>query len=147
MPEEQVVRQRSLGKDRQLVTPLDTVRAAEFFVGSLASGAHLSAGGLTLKAVSSPVRIRPLNVEVYNTESVWYELEFRDGGFLGGRVLGPYRVNAYSEKFLDTPQLAGHYFTSSVYVMALSGGAATMTSGAGIRVNMGVLQDPQDFYE
>ena len=147
MVEEIIMRPRVLGQDRQLVTPIDQLRASDFAVGSLASGAHLSGGGVTLRAVSGPVIIRPMNVELYNLESVFYEVEYRDGGFLGGRVLGPYRILPYGEKRLAQEELMGHRFTSSVYLMVISGAAATMTSGAGIRAGMGFIQEPRDFYE
>ena len=145
--EEHITRPRLLGQDRQLVTPMDELRASDFAVGSLASGAHLSGGGVTLRAVSGPVIIRPMNAAFYNLENAFYEIEFRDGGFLGARVLGPYRVLAYGEKRLAQEELLGHRFTSSVYLMVISGSVATMTSGAGIRADMGFIQEPRDFYE
>lgn len=88
-----------------------------------------------------------MNVAFYNLESVFYEVQFLDGGFLGGRVLGPYRILPYGEKRLGEEELKGHRFTSSVYLMVLSGASATMTSGAGIRADMGFIQEPRDWYE
>lgn len=137
-----------------MVSPLDELRGGDFHVGTIISGAVLSnglnilsGGGQLYNVVtSSVIRIRPTNIELYNGENGWIEVEFRDGLWIGGRVAGPYRLLPLSERVIPESQLRGRYFTSGIFVAVLSGYAAQPLSN-GIKVNVGVLHDPQDWYE
>ena len=100
MPEEIQFREKRL-VGRDLLTPIDVFRGADFSAGVLISGAVQSgvgvlSGGGIIYQVSSPVNVRVLNLEMANQEPGWLEVEFRDGHFGGGRVLGPYRLNPLS---------------------------------------------------
>lgn len=145
MTEEFITRPRVLGKDRALVTPIDELRAGDFGVGTINSGGVVSGGGLTLRAVSSPSRLRVLNADVYNNDGGWLEVEFRDGGFAGGRVLGPFKVLSRDQFSVPQDQLKGRYFTSSIYAMILSGWVAQPLSN-GVKVNVSFIAEPLDFY-
>jgi len=145
-PERVAYEPKYLHPDRKLVTPMDIFRAAEFFAGSIVSGGSVSGGGLTLKVVSSPVNIRPLNLHMMNNEGGWLEVQFRDGNAVGGLVLGPYRIDSYSERKIPYEELVGHKFTSAIYGEVRSGWTAQPLSN-GVSVNMGVAQEPTDFYE
>lgn len=134
-----------LHPDRKLVTPLDVFQGAEYFDGNIISGGTVSGGGLSLKVVSSPVRIRLLNLSIFNNEGGWLEVQFRDGGAAGGRVLGPYRVNAYTGVPIPGDQLVGRYFTSSIYAEVRSGWTAQPLSN-GVNINAGAIQEPRDYF-
>lgn len=143
------VAQKFLGPDRNLRYAMDTFRGARFaaHASGILSGGTVSGGGLTLYQVSSQVTVRLLNVEVWNREAGWIEVEFRDGGFAGGRVLGPMKVNPRDRLELSTEQVLGRTFTSSIYVMVLSGYAAQPLSN-GVLVNAGFVLEPSgDFFE
>jgi hypothetical protein len=104
----------------------------------------VSGGGLTLKAVSSEVALRPVNLHMHNDEGGWLEVQFRDGGAHGGLVLGPYRLQSYSARTIPTEELMGHYFTSSVYAEVRSGWTGQPLSN-GVVINMGLVQEPLDW--
>lgn len=147
MSQEEVIL-KQLGPNRELLTPMEVFRASDFRVGTIESGAHLSGRGLTLYQVSSPVKVKLLNVELFNAEAGWIEVEFRDGGFQGGRVLGPYRLNLYSNLRLPYEDVLGRTFTSSIYAMIRSGYTANpINSGFGVLVNASICLEPRDYYE
>lgn len=143
-----------LHPDRKLVSPLDDLRGGDFHVGTIISGAVLSnnldilSGGGDLYSVvaSSVIRVRLLNIEMFNNEPGWIEVEFRDGMWTGGRVAGPYHLLPLSRQAVPENELKGRYVTSGIFVAVLSGYAAQPLSN-GIKVNVGVVHDPQDFYE
>ena len=145
MSPEKVEYQPRLLVGRDLLTPIDVFRAAEFFDGNIVSGGIVSGGGLTLKAVSSPVNIRLLNGSIFNNEAGWLEVVFRDGGAAGSRVLGPFRVEAYSQRKLPFDEIQGRVFTSGIYVEVRSGWTAQPLSN-GVNVNVGVVQEPTDLF-
>ena len=154
MPERVGYQPQLLSPDRELVTPLDTFRGAEFVAASIISGAVLSnersvlsGGGRALAITTSNVaRIRMLNLELHNDEPGWIQVEFRDGGTAGGRVLGPYDLNPLTGLSKKAEELQGRYFTSSVHLQVLSGYAAQPLSN-GIKVNVGYILEPRDFFE
>ena len=141
-----------LHPDRNLVTPMDVFRGSRFVAASLISGAAVSnnldvlSGGGRMFQVSSPVRARVLNLEVSNREPGWLEVEFRDGGAAGGRVLGPYRIDALADRRLGVDDLIGRYFTSSIHGLVRSGYTAQPLSN-GVLVNLSFILEPTDFYE
>jgi len=146
MTERMDITQKNLGPNRNLLTPLEIFRGSEYFDGTIISGGNVSGGGLSLKVVSSDVKIRLLNLHLMNNEGGWLEVQFRDGGGGGGRVLGPYRLGAYSEVDIPEKKLTGRYFTSAVYCEVRSGWTSQPLS-TGVNVNAGVIQEPGDFYE
>lgn len=149
------VTEKRIGFQRELVTPLDKERNADFRVGTLISGAIvsnnldiLSGGGrLYDVAQSNVVRLRVLNAEIYNNEAGWLELEFRDGNWLGGRVMGPYKLDGRQGKYLEEQSVAGRYFTSSIFVAILSGWTGQPLSNDGVKVNISFLEEPRDLLE
>ena len=153
MGERLEITEKKLGLNRDLVTPIDELRAAEFAVGTVISGGIVSnaldilSGGGRLRdvATSNQVRIRPLNLEVFNQEGGWLELEFRDGFTTGSRVLGPYYIQARSGIKRNRDELIGRYFTSGIFVQVLSGWAAQPLS-TGVKVNISFVEEPLDRY-
>ena len=135
MTQEIELKQKS---ERSLVTPIDIFQAAKFSTGIFTSG-HV-ASGLSLVSVVSPTNIRPLNLELFNQDAGWIEVEFRNGGLDGGRVLGPYVLNARSERRLSYDEVVGRYFTSGIHMTFLSGYTATPLS-AGIKVNISYIKE------
>lgn len=135
---------------RELLTPINLLRAAEQTVATLISGAvqsgtfALSGGGLIYQ-VSSPVNVRLVGLDMFNREAGWLEVEFRDGGFGGDRVAGPYRLNPREEYHIPYWELLGKKFTSSVYGVVLSGWAAQPLSN-GVRVNIARVNEAIDLY-
>mgnify|MGYP001564098837 CR=1 FL=1 len=152
MGEETRFIQQNLHPDRKLITPLEVERGATFAIGSIISGAVASnnipvaSGGGLLYQVSSPVKVRMLGLEMFNREVGWIELELRDGGETGGRVLGPYSLGGRAGVSKSKDDLIGAYFTSSVHAVVLSGFAAQPLSN-GIRVNLRFVLDPSDYDE
>lgn len=152
MPERVEYEPKTLHPDRRFVSPLEVFRGASFAVGTLISGAVASnnldvlSGGGRLYQVSSPVEVRIVNLELYNQEAGWVEVEFRDGGWIGSRVLGPYKIDGRSERSVPYERLLGRYFTSSIHGVVLSGWTAEPLS-AGVKVNVGYALSPTDFYE
>ena len=124
--------------ERELRTEIDVFQAAKFSTGIFTS-AHV-ASGLSLVSVVSPTNIRPLNLELFNQDAGWIEVEFRDGGLDGGRVLGPYVLNARSERRLSYDELIGRYFTSGIHMTFISGYTATPLS-SGIKVNVSHVKE------
>lgn len=137
---------RVLGRDHLLQTPVDINRAADFSVGTLNSGAQASGQGLVIFQVSSPVRVRILNLEMFNAEPGWIEVEFRDGISTGGRVLGPYSLLPRSRTPIPYEELVGRYFTSAIYGIVLSGYTAQPLSN-GVLVKLSRWNDPTDLRE
>ena len=145
------ITEKRIGPNRELVTPMDEFRGATFSVGTIISGAILSnnldilSGGGRLYPVvaSSVVELRPVNLEMWNQEAGWLEVEFRDGGWTGGRVLGPYYLQGRSRKGIPYEELKGRYFTSSIFAVVLSGWAAQPLS-TGVKVNISYVKVPLD---
>lgn len=140
-------RERKLGLNAELVTPIEMFRAADFGVGSLTSS-HLSAA-LEIRQVSSPTRLRMLNLEMSNQAVGWIEFEFRDGGLSGGRVLGPYRLLGSQRLPLKTDEVIGRHFTSSISVAFLSSYVANALGGSGnaeVKINASWIAEPTDAY-
>lgn len=140
------ITQKNLHPDRKLVTPIDVFRGGEYSVGTVVSGGTVSGGGLNVYQVSSQVRVRILNIELYNREGGWVEIEFRDGHFGGSRVLGPWKLDSRTDRYISHEQTAGRYFTSSVHAVVISGWVAQPLSN-GIWVNIGRVNEPVDYYE
>lgn len=142
-----------LHPDGRPIAPLERLRGSQFVgSGSLVSGAVVSGGGLTVLAVVSAPSgmvgsvIIPLNLEMHNDEPGWVQVEFRDGGFAGGRVCGPYDLNPRQRLAIPQADLEGRRFTSSVYGMVLSGWTGQPLSN-GVKINMGYIRDPGYFLE
>lgn len=141
---------KQLHPDGRLIIPLDIVRGAAFAVASVLSGAvasnnlpPLSGGGRVYAIVtSSIVKARPLSIELWNKEAQWLEVEFRDGGTNGGRVLGPYNLLPRTGMSVPRENLYGRYFTSSIHLQILSGPIAQPLSN-GVLVNVSYVLDPQ----
>lgn len=153
MPELVLYQPQLLHPDRRLTTPLEVFRGADFRAALIISGAVASnnldvlSGGGRIYQVSSPVKVRMLNLEVWNNEAGWLEVEFRDGGSNGGRVLGPYKVDSRSRFSQVGEDLMGRSFTSSIHFQVLSGWTAQPLSNDGVKVAVGWVADPTDFYE
>ncbi|MCL0059604.1 hypothetical protein M1O20_03840 [Dehalococcoidia bacterium] len=124
--------------ERELKTEIDVFQAAKFSAGILTS-AHV-ASGLDLVSVASPTKLRVLNLEAYNAEPGWIQLEFRDGGLDGGRVLGPYTLNARSERRIGYHDLLGRHFLSGICVAFLSG-YTTLPLSTGVKINVSYLRE------
>ena len=135
--------QKALGQNRQVVSLIDEFRASTS-VQVILSGASYFTSGQTVYSVvtSSVVRIRPLNMHLQNRESSHMTVVFRDGGISGAVVAGPFIVNPIQERVIQYPELAGRFFTSSIYAVVLSGAFA-----AGISLDVGYVLDPQEYYE
>lgn len=154
MAERTEIELKQLHPDRRLVSPLDDLRGGDFRVGTLISGAVvsnalsiLSGGGQLYNVVaSSVVKMRLLNIEMFNNEPGWIEVEFRDGIWTGGRVAGPYHLLPLTGTTIPENALKGRHFTSGIFVAVLSGYAAQPLSN-GVKINIGVVHDPQDVYE
>lgn len=146
---------QNLHPDRKLVIPMDEFRGGDFVVGTIISGAALSngrgllSGGGNVASVttSSVIRIRPLNLELYNGEPGWVTVEFMDGSYVGGAVLGPYKVLPESRLPVPREDLVGRYFTSSIFAVVSGWTPQCLTSGHGVKVKMGYVKEPLDFYE
>lgn len=153
MPETVQYQPQVLHPDRKLVTPLEVFRGADFRAVLIISGAVVSnnldvlSGGGRIYQVSSPVKVRMLNLEVWNNEAGWLEIEFRDGGSNGGRVLGPYKVDTRSRFSQGGEDLIGRSFTSSIHFQVLSGWTGQPLSSDGVKVSVGFVADPTDFVE
>lgn len=139
---------RKLGLNREFVDPVEMERASDFSVGNLLSGADTSGNGVAIYSVvaSTPTRVRILNLEIFNNEPGWVEVEFRDGITTGGRVLGPYRLNPLSPFSVPREQLIGRYFTSAIYGMVRSGFAVRPLSN-GVQVNVSRYNEAIDLRE
>lgn len=154
MAERLEIEPKHLHPDRRLVSPLDELRGGDFHVGTLISGAVLSnglsilsGGGQLYNVVaSSVVKIRLLGIEMFNNEAGWIEVEFRDGIWTGGRVAGPYHLLPLTRTSIPETELKGRYVTSGIFVAVLSGYAAQPLSN-GVKINVGVIHDPQDWVE
>ena len=125
---------------------MDELRASDFGVGTINSGGNVSGGGLTIRAVSSPSRLRVLAAEMWNNDGGWLEIEFRDGNFNGGRVLGPFKVLSRDQFAVPREQLQGRYFASGIHAIVLSGWVAQPLSN-GVKVNISWIAEPLDFYQ
>ena len=141
-----ITRPRLIGRDRALGTPIDEFRASDFGVGTINSGGNVSGGGLTIRSVSGPTRLRVLSAEMWNNEAGWLEIEFRDGNFNGGRVLGPFKVLSRDQLAIPREQLQGRYFTSGIHAIVLSGWVSQPLSN-GVKCNISFVAEPTDFYE
>ena len=146
MPERVEHQEVKLGPDGNFLAPLEIFRGSEYFDGTIISGGNVSGGGLSLKVVSSPMKIRLLNLHMMNNEGGWVEVQFFDGGRGGSRVLGPYRLGAFSEGNVPEEKLTGRYFTSAVYCEVRSGWTAQPLS-TGVNINAGVIQENLSFCE
>ena len=124
--------------ERELRTEIDVFQAAKFSTG-IFTNAHI-ASGLSLVSVVSPTNIRPVNLELFNQDAGWIEVEFRDGGLDGERVLGPYVLNARSERRLSYDELIGRYFTSGIHMTFIAGYTATPLPN-GIKVNVSYVKE------
>jgi hypothetical protein len=144
MSERQEVESKEL-VGRELLSPINVFRTAEFADGTIASGGIVSGGGLTLRAVSSPSNIRLLNLHLFNNEAGWVEVVFKDGGTAGGRVLGPFRLGGFTERKVPYQEMLGRKFTSSVYAEVRSGWIAQPLS-TGVNVNAGFVLEPTDLF-
>lgn len=152
MPEDTVA--KALHPDRRLVTPLDLLRGSDFAAATLISGAAVSnalgvlSGGGAIRSIttSNLAKMRVVSLEMFNAEPGWLEVEFRDGIWTGGRVLGPFTLQGRSEKRLVGAELYGRYFTSSIFGVVLSGYAAQPLSN-GVKINISYIEDPTDYYE
>ena len=120
----------------ELLTPLDIFRGGDFSTGTLVSGNITSGNGLNVRLVSGTVKMRVANVHLYNREGGWIEMAFYDGGRAGSRVLGPYRLQPYSERTVPFDEVQGRYFTSGIYAQALSGWVSQpLSNGVDIEVS------------
>lgn len=128
---------------RELLTPIDALRASDFAVGSIVSGGNQSGGGVNLKIVSSAVKMRPVALHLFNNEGGWLEVVFHDGGFAGGRVLGPFRIQPLAEYRVPPEDLLGRYFTSSIYSQVRSGWTAQPLS-TGVQIEVSWVPEPTD---
>jgi len=81
MAEKEYTIPQALGQDRQLITPMELLRASEF-VSVVLSGTDNYVSGQSILTVmtSSVTRIRPLNVHLHNRETAAMTVVFRDGG-------------------------------------------------------------------
>lgn len=146
MPERIESEQKVLHPDRKLVTPMDVFIGAIPAQGRLLSGGAVSGGGLNLLIVSSPSNLRLVNMHLFNREGGWLEIQFRDGNSIGDIKMGPYRLQAYSERQLPYEQVVGRYFTSSIYVEVRSGWTSQPLSN-GVDIDVSVVKQPTDWYE
>lgn len=125
------------GLNRGFVVPADETFAPERFTGQMLSAHAVSGSDLTLIAVSSPVRLRPLHLEFYNHDTIWSLIELRDGSHGGTLVVAPFIVNGQDRRTIPPEEIKGAYFTSAIVPVFVSGGAAAPIS-RGIQIT-GVL--------
>lgn len=132
--------EKRLGRNRQLVTALDVLRASEF-VNALLSGTAAYTGGsgvlLFSGVLSSIVAIRPVNIHLHNRETSHVTVLFRDGSVTGGIVAGPYIVNPSQGRDIAYDELLGRRFLSGIFAAVISG-----TFGQGTDVNIGYIKEP-----
>ncbi len=142
-PDVIVMQQRNLGEHRALVTPIAQFRAGNF-IQDIISGANNYTSGYNLLSgvASSIVRIRPINIFMQNRDAGAMTVLFRDGGLSGAQVAGPYIINPVQERIVKADELAGAFFTSSVYALVISG-----TFANGIVTRFSYVLDPQEYYE
>ena len=131
--------------DRELQTPIDEFKAADFATGTLNSG-HAQGSGLILisTSTSSVVRSRLLNMEAFNHNSNIVAVEFRDG--LDGAstaplVLGPIDILPNSGVSRNRDDLIGRYAASGLFGVILSG-----NSSQGVTVGMSFLREARDYF-
>jgi len=122
-----------------LKTEIDILQGSDFATGTFVSGNIAS--GLCLHSGIVGMKLRPVNLELSNAEPGWIQVEFRDGTAGGTRVLGPYKIDALSEKRVGYDMLVGRYFTSAIFTVLLSGYNATPIS-TGIKINMSFAKEP-----
>lgn len=130
--------EKRIGRDRQVVTPIDEFRASQFTAVVL-SGADGYVSGQTVLSVvaSSIVRIRVINIHLHNRETANITVLFRDGGITGGVVAGPFRINPTTDRTIPKDELMGRFFLSSIYAVVLSG-----TYSAGSPLDIGYILEP-----
>lgn len=133
-----ITREQRIGTDRQLVTPIDEFRAAEY-TSAVLSGTANYVSGQTLLSItaSNVVRMRLDHVHFHNRESGGRTIVFRDGGIAGNIIGGPWTINPIQERTIPPWMLKGHYALSSFYAVVISG-----TFTAGIDVTIGFINEP-----
>ena len=88
-----------MGEFRQLVTPMDLFRAANFTRNILSGASNYTSGQSLLTVAASNVsRIKPVMVHIQNRETTHMTILFRDGSITGTVVAGPYFVTPLSER-------------------------------------------------
>lgn len=126
--------------ERELKTPTAIFDAAQFANGTFLSG-HLTSG-LSLVSVASPVKLRLLNISMFNKDVGFVSLEFRDGSVTGNLVSGPFKVLGDSEKRISYDECLGQYFTSGIHICHTSGFSHSATPVSnGIVVGVSFLKD------
>ena len=124
--------------ERSLVTPIDVFQAGEFATGVLTSG-HI-ASGINLVGVVSDVRLRLLNLEIYNHEPGWLEICLKDGKIDGPHVAGPYHILGQTGIRIHGDELVGRFCTSGIHGVFLSGYTAQPLS-TGVRLTVSFVKD------
>lgn len=138
--------ERRLGPNRNYVTPVEQFRGADFATGSLLSGGVSGVlASVVLRSVSGNERLRMVNVDLYHQDTTgWLLVEIRDGGVAGGtRIAGPWLVNAQGERHIPPEELIGRYATSSITLVAISGGVASPLS-TGLLSKVSYFAEPTD---
>lgn len=131
--------QKALGQDRQVVTRIDPFRASEYYSNIISGATNYLSGFMLLSvALSSVVRIRPLNFHFCNNEGSHCTVVLRDGVISGNIVAGPYILNPRQERVITPEELIGRRFNSGMYCLVISGPAYS----AGINVDIGFVNEP-----
>lgn len=129
---------KALGRDRQLITPLDLFRASDFRTAILSGAANYTSGQSIYSVVaSSIVRLRPLDISMHSRETTHMTVLFRDGGISGAIFAGPYTINPTSQRIVKYDELGGRFALSGVYAVVISGTFVT-----GIDVTVGFVLEP-----
>jgi hypothetical protein len=138
-----ITRQQGIGRDRQIVTHIDPLRASEF-VSTVLSGAANYVSGFSILDIDAGnvARIRPVNIFMQNRETALAAVAFRDGSITGDIVAGPFTVNPAQDRTIGPDELQGRYFLSGIYPVVVSGAYA-----AGIVTQIGYIIEADDYFE
>lgn len=137
---------------REFLTQLDQFRAASNASATILSGQTiLTSAAVDIVAVtlSNITRINPIGLHMVNQErAAWLTVEFRDGGFLGRRLLGPMTINPSSERWVDPAQLVGkNAYSSWAGVILSAGTGAGQPVSNGLIVNLSFVTEALDLRE
>lgn len=136
MAEETRFREVRFGRDSQLVSPIDELRAEEYASAILSGAANYTSGqAIVTVAASNIVRLRPVRVTLFNNESGVRAVVLRDGVLSGSAILGgPWQLNGIQGQTIPYSELRGAYAVSGLALYVISG-----SFSAGINATIGYI--------